>query len=119
MTLALPELKVIEHGEPIVLIGTDTLVDSDSEGWRFCWVGIHPVHRRGQWVFVHGATGKVEHVDLAAWPLPVDEAGRRILPADEPVEEAAGTTRAAQKRVTFLEQSQGGDSTVQRLARAL
>lgn len=57
VTVQLPEIKVIEHGEPIILIGTDTLVDSEDPEWRFCWVGIHPVHRRGQWVFVRGTTG--------------------------------------------------------------
>ncbi len=48
--LELGEIKVLEHGEPLFLIGTDSLSEnlgSGNSAWRFCWVGLHPVHRRG------------------------------------------------------------------------
>ena len=44
--LSLKEIKIIEHGEPIMILGTDTLVDSE-DCWRFCWVGLHPSERTG------------------------------------------------------------------------
>lgn len=46
----LAEIKVLEHGEPLLLIGTDSLSEGtnvSTSAWRFCWVGLHPVHRRG------------------------------------------------------------------------
>ncbi len=50
VTLELAEIKVLEHGEPLLLIGTDSLSEGPNGNksvWRFCWVGLHPVHRRG------------------------------------------------------------------------
>jgi hypothetical protein len=76
------EIKIIEHCEPIFLVGTDTLVDDEASDWRFCWVGLHPVKRVGQWVFVNNKTGELEYIQMATWPLPVDQQGRRINPVD-------------------------------------
>ena len=44
--LKLNEIKIIEHSEPILIMGTDALVDSE-ETWRYCWVGLHPTERTG------------------------------------------------------------------------
>ena len=46
VTLEAPELKVIKHAEPLLIIGTDVLVDSRNE-WRFQYVGIHPEWKKG------------------------------------------------------------------------
>ena len=45
--VVLNEIKIIEHGEPLFLWGTDVLADLEVQDWRFCWVGIHPTQRTG------------------------------------------------------------------------
>ena len=47
ITVQVEEIKIIEHGEPLFLWGTDVLNDSERSDWQFCWVGIHPLERVG------------------------------------------------------------------------
>ena len=48
--LNLDELKVVEHFEPLLLIGTDVLSDQPGAEWQFCYVGLHPETRQGNLV---------------------------------------------------------------------
>ena len=47
--LEAPELKLIKHAEPLLIIGTDVLVTSTND-WRFVSVGIHPEVNTGMLV---------------------------------------------------------------------
>ena len=43
ISITLPELKIVKNKEPIVLIGTDTMVvPADDKAWRFAHVGLDP-----------------------------------------------------------------------------
>ena len=75
----LQEIKVLHHREPLFILGTDELVDNDNQEWRFCWVGLHLLHRRGQWVFTN-RDGRLIEIDLAYWPLPIDSTGGSYQP---------------------------------------
>ena len=55
--VTIDEIKIIEHGEPLFLWGTDMLCDSETSEWRFCWVGLHPVERVGMHVYVNARNG--------------------------------------------------------------
>lgn len=61
------ELKVVEHFEPLILIGTDILTDSSSP-IKFCYVGLHPEDRNGVIVFKDEKKSLLE-IPLASWPL--------------------------------------------------
>ena len=74
------EVKVLQHSVPLFIIGTDALVES-KQAWRFCWVGLHPVHKRGIRVFVDQA-GTLVEIPLAYWPCPIGDDGKRIIPAE-------------------------------------
>jgi hypothetical protein len=65
--LTAPEIKVVEHFEPLVLIGTDVLADSSTE-WRFCYVGLHPTTRKGM-IVVANSKGETKEIPLATWPM--------------------------------------------------
>ena len=41
-----PGIKIIKHAEPLLIIGTDVLVESRNE-WRFMSVGLHPELNKG------------------------------------------------------------------------
>lgn len=57
----------MEHFEPLVLIGTDILIDTQSD-IKFCYVGLHPETRLGQIVFKDKQDHLIE-VELASWPM--------------------------------------------------
>ena len=47
ISITLPEMKIVKNKEPIVLIGTDTMVVSaDNKAWHFVHVGLY-LHNRG------------------------------------------------------------------------
>lgn len=85
--LVAPEIKIVEHFEPLVLIGTDVLTDS-STNWRFCYVGLHPKSRKGMLV-VANRKGETKEIPLATWPLN-GRSGRNKLPV-APVEPQAAS----------------------------
>lgn len=70
------ELKVVEHFEPLILIGTDILVDK-ADSNKFCYVGLHPEKRTGMIVFKN-MKGEMVEVPLASWPN--DGAVKRTKP---------------------------------------
>ena len=43
MYLRAEELKVVEHFEPLLIIGTDILTEKNTKT-KFCYVGLHPEH---------------------------------------------------------------------------
>jgi hypothetical protein len=49
--LLAPELKVVEHFEPLMLLGTDVLTEGSTR-WNFCYIGLHPKSREGNLVVV-------------------------------------------------------------------
>jgi hypothetical protein len=67
LSVVADELKVVEHFEPLILIGTDILTDKEAMT-KFCYVGLHPEERTGKIVFKNGGKGLVE-LPLASWPL--------------------------------------------------
>lgn len=77
--LIAPEIKIVEHFEPLVLIGTDVLTDSSTD-WKFCYVGLHPKTRKGMIVLAN-RRGETKEIPLATWPLN-GRAGKSNLPAN-------------------------------------
>ena len=63
--LVAPEVKVIEHIEPMMLLGTDVLKDGNTP-WKFCYVGLHPETRTGE--VVVAKDGRTKGIPLASWP---------------------------------------------------
>lgn len=72
----LPELKIIKHSEPLVLVGTDILMRSRG-GWTFTYVGIHPETTTGTMVFNNGSES--QSVELVSWPKAVVQLPPSIL----------------------------------------
>ena len=64
--LTAEEFKVVEHFEPLVLIGTDILIDTPNET-KFCYVGLHPDTRKGNLV-LKDSSGKLHEILMASWP---------------------------------------------------
>ena len=64
--LVAPQLKVVDHCEPLLLLGTDVLTNGDKE-WQFCYVGIHPTTRLGRLV-VANRKGVTKEIPLTSWP---------------------------------------------------
>jgi hypothetical protein len=64
------EIKVTKQLEPLFLIGTDVLSDSNN-AWRFISVGIHPDSRTGVMKLMN-TTGNVAEIEMARWPSPVN-----------------------------------------------
>lgn len=65
--LMAPEIKVIEHTVPLLLIGTDVLTDAITGDWKFAYVGLHPFTRKGNLVIVH-KSGTLKDIPLTSWP---------------------------------------------------
>lgn len=65
--LIAPEIKVVEHFEPLMLLGTDVLTEGSTK-WNFCYVGLHPTSREGNMVVVD-KNGKTKEIPLTSWPL--------------------------------------------------
>jgi hypothetical protein len=65
--LEVPELKVVDHCEPLFLLGTDVLADGEKE-WRFCYVGLHPTKRTGYLLVVNSAS-ETREIPLISWPM--------------------------------------------------
>ena len=42
VTITLPELKLVETRDPLLLMGTDMMRSLNNGGWRFLNVGYHP-----------------------------------------------------------------------------
>ena len=53
VALVAPEIKIVEHSEPLVLIGTDVLTDYTEGEWQFAYVGLHPEDRKGKLVVIN------------------------------------------------------------------
>jgi hypothetical protein len=64
----LPELKVIKHSEPLIIIGTDILMRAKA-GWSFTYIGIHPESLVGVMVFNKGKEEAT--VEMVSWPKTV------------------------------------------------
>jgi hypothetical protein len=58
---------VVEHFEPLILIGTDVLTDS-RDSCKFCYVGLHPEKRTGV-IVIKDSKGNMVETPLASWPL--------------------------------------------------
>ena len=65
--LVAPEIKVVDHCEPLVLLGTDVLTHNNTE-WNFCYVGLDPTTRQGRMVVVN-STGETRDIPLTSWPM--------------------------------------------------
>lgn len=65
VSFTLPEIKVIKHGEPLALIGTDILGRATS-GWAFSSVGINQEDDVGLLKFTNG--DQVETIQLVHAP---------------------------------------------------
>jgi hypothetical protein len=70
------DLKVVKHREPLVLLGTDVLVNSRND-WRFHYVGIHKTTKKGVMSLIRNSDDKEVTIELSTWPAPVDENGIR------------------------------------------
>ena len=75
VTITIPVLKVLKHGEPLFLVGTDVLTDRVGQEWGFCALGIHPVTRLGNLSLVNSETGEVKNLTMGRWPAPVGADG--------------------------------------------
>lgn len=65
--LLAPEIKVVEHFEPLMLLGTDVLAEGSTK-WNFCYIGLHPTTREGNLVVVDKKANTRE-IPLTSWPL--------------------------------------------------
>jgi hypothetical protein len=74
--LSVPDIKVVQHKDPLVLLGTDVLVNSWND-WVFHYVGIHKEKKTGIMSVVRSSDGAEVTVELSSWPAPVDESGAR------------------------------------------
>jgi hypothetical protein len=73
---SIPDIKVVQHREPLVLLGTDVLVNSWND-WRFHYVGIHRTTKKGVMSLIRNSDEKEVTIELSTWPAPVDENGKR------------------------------------------
>ena len=78
MFLTVPELKVMEHNEPLLLIGTDVLTEGGGDE-QFFMIGIHPTSYNGVIGLKNNTTGQYKMVELASRPRRMDKHGNRIL----------------------------------------
>ena len=62
MMLTLPELKVIQHTEPLLILGGDLMVAPVLGDWPFLYMGISPKYKGGEVIFICG-------VEVAKVPL--------------------------------------------------
>ena len=60
--LTLPELKVIQHVEPLLILEGDLMATPVLGDWSFLYVGINPKDRGGEVAFIHG-------IEVAKVPL--------------------------------------------------
>ena len=66
--LNVPELKVVEHTVPLLLLGTDVLTDQCEGDWKFAYVGLHPDTRKGNMVMMQRDGGQTKDIPLVSWP---------------------------------------------------
>ena len=69
VTLTLPEIKVIQHMEPLVILGADLMRYNRGKGWTFKYVGVDG-KRGGLITFTDKR--KQEIVELICWPVHPD-----------------------------------------------
>ena len=67
MYLRAEELKVVEHFEPLLIIGTAILTEKNTKT-KFCYVGLHPEHRAGVMI-LKDSEGETKEIPLASWPI--------------------------------------------------
>lgn len=74
--LTVADIKVIKHRSPLLLLGTDVLVNSWND-WRFHTIGIDKVTKKGIMNLTKNSDDSDVTIELSSWPAPVDENGKR------------------------------------------
>ena len=69
VTRTLPEIKVIQHMEPLVILGADLMRYNRGKGWTFKYVGVDG-KRGGLITFTDKR--RQEIVELICWPVHLD-----------------------------------------------